>query len=167
MGPWARHRWVGEKTGPNPTDRAKTGTKKSLLTDSRGAPLGLAVGGANMNDFKLARTTLESIPVARPTPTESARQHLWVDRGYDYDEVRRLADEFHFTLHLPRRGRGVRTRTSNSRKKARRWMVERGHSWLNRFRRLLVRWEKREDTYLGMLHLALGIITWFHALLPK
>lgn len=46
-------------------------------------------------------------------------------------------------------------------------MVERGHSWLNRFRRLLVRWEKREDTYLGMLHLALGIVTWFQALLPK
>ncbi|MBU8893960.1 IS5/IS1182 family transposase, partial [Corallococcus sp. M34] len=39
--------------------------------------------------------------------------------------------------------------------------------WLNRFRRLLVRWEKREDTYVAMLHFALGIITWFHALLPK
>lgn len=117
--------------------------------------------------LQLARTTLESIPVARRTPTESARQHLWVDSGYDYDEVRRLAEEFHFTLHLPRRGHDARTRTSNSRKQARRWMVERGHSWLNRFRRLLVRWEKREDTYLGMLHLALGIITWFHALLPK
>lgn len=39
------------------------------------------------------------------------------------------------------------------------WMVERGHSWLNRFRRLLVRWKKREDTYLAMLHLASGIFT--------
>ncbi len=46
-------------------------------------------------------------------------------------------------------------------------MVERTHSWLTRFRRLLVRWEKREDTYLAMLLVALGIITWFHALLPK
>jgi putative transposase len=36
----------------------------------------------------------------------------------------------------------------------------------NKFRRLLVRWEKQEDTYLAMLHLALGIITWFHDLLP-
>nr|WP_275583497.1 transposase [Archangium primigenium] len=49
--------------------------------------------------------------------------------------------------------------------KARRWAVERTHAWLPRFRRLLVRWEKREDTYLGMLHFALGIITWFHAFL--
>ena len=45
--------------------------------------------------------------------------------------------------------------------------MEREHPWLNRFRRLLVRWEKREDTYLGMLHLEVGIITWFHALLPR
>lgn len=127
----------------------------------------ILAGGANTNDFKLARATLESIPLPRPTPTEASRQHLWVDRGYDYDEVRRLAQEYGFTLHLPRRGQGARTKKGNTRKKARRWMVERGHSWLNRFRRLLVRWEKREDTYVGMLHRALGIITWFHALLPK
>ncbi|MDY6933914.1 MAG: transposase, partial [Spirochaetota bacterium] len=44
--------------------------------------------------------------------------------------------------------------------KARRWVVERVHSWLNRFRRILVRWEKRADTFLAMLHIACGIITW-------
>ncbi|WP_434348215.1 hypothetical protein ACN6A1_11385 [Myxococcus virescens] len=62
-----------------------------------------------------------------------------MDSGYGYDEVRRLAVKFHFTLHLPRRGHGARTRTSNSRKRAPQWMVERGHSWLNRFLRVLVR----------------------------
>ena len=44
--------------------------------------------------------------------------------------------------------------------KARRWVVERAHSGMNRFRRVLVRWEKRGDTYLAMLHLACGIVTW-------
>src|SRR6266540_2908272 len=44
--------------------------------------------------------------------------------------------------------------------RARRWVVERTQSWLNRFRRILVRWEKRADTYLAMLHLACGLITW-------
>jgi len=44
--------------------------------------------------------------------------------------------------------------------KARRWVVERSHSWMNRFRRILVRWEKRADTYVAMLHLACAIITW-------
>nr|WP_264158739.1 transposase [Noviherbaspirillum aerium] len=50
------------------------------------------------------------------------------------------------------------------RARARRWVVEHTHSWLNRFRRLLVRWEKREDTYLAMLQLACGIIAWRSAL---
>ncbi len=58
----------GEKTGPNPTDRAK----KSLLTDGRGAPLGLSVAGANVPDFKLMRSTLQSMPVERPSPSAHA-----------------------------------------------------------------------------------------------
>ena len=55
----------GEKTGPNPTDRGKKGSKRSVLTDGRGVPLGLVVGGANTNDHKLLRQTLESIPRAQ------------------------------------------------------------------------------------------------------
>jgi transposase len=158
---------VGKKTGPNPTDRAKSGTKRSLLTDARGVPLGLVAAGANTNDFKLVRATLESIPVERPTPTEHRHQHLCVDKGYAYEEVRQLAEEFGFTLHVPRGRKAPKVKKRSACKKPRRWVVERGHSWLNRFRRLLVRWEKREDTYLAMLHFALGLITWFHSLLPK
>jgi transposase len=123
--------------------------------------------GANTNDFKLARATLESIPVARPKPTERRHQHLCVDKGYAYEEVRQLAEEFGFTLHLPRNSKKAKAKKRSPRKRPRRWVVERGHSWMNRFRRLLVRWEKREDTYLAMLHFALGLITWFHSLLPK
>jgi hypothetical protein len=51
--------------------------------------------------------------------------------------------------------------------KARRWVVERTHNWMNRFRRILVRWEKRADTYIAMLHLACGILTWRAAGLLK
>ena len=164
MGLRARPRWAGKKTGPNPTDRAKRGTKRSLLTDSRSVPLGLAVAGANTNDFKLVQQTFESVPVPRPSPADGHRQHLCVDAGYDYEPVRRWADKFGFTLHVRR----IRQeRKQSTRKKPRRWVVERSHSFLHRFRRLLVRWEKREDTYLAMLHLAMGIITWFHSLLPK
>jgi putative transposase len=78
----------GEKTGPNTTDRAKKGTKKSLLTDGRGAPLGLAVAGANVNDHKLMRPTLQSMPVERPSPSAHAPQEMCLDKGYDYDSVR-------------------------------------------------------------------------------
>lgn len=59
-----------EQTGPNPTDRAKRGVKRSLLVEGNGVPLGVVVDGANRNDFKMARATLESIPIDRPKPTK-------------------------------------------------------------------------------------------------
>jgi len=151
---------VGKKTGPNPTDRAKGGTKRSVLTDAAGIPVGVAVDGANRVDFKLARETLESIPVRRPRPTKQNPQGLCLDKGYDYAEVDALVDEFRFTGHISRRGTEPRAVKRTARKKARRWVVERTHSWMNRFRRILVRWEKRADTYIAMLHLSFALITW-------
>ena len=58
--------------GKNPTDRGKIGTKRSVLTDGGGVPIGLAVEGANRNDFKLTRETIESIAVERPEPSADA-----------------------------------------------------------------------------------------------
>jgi transposase len=107
------------------------------------------------------RETIEAIPVERPAPSSDAPQGLCLDKGYDYDEVRDLAAEFGFTLHLRTRGEEIAAKREAG-SKARRWVVERTHSWLNRFRRILVRWEKRPDTYLAMLHFALGLITWRH-----
>lgn len=129
-------------------------------------PLGLAVDGANRNDFKMARKTIESIPIERPAPSEQ-RQNMCLDKGYDYDEVRQLVEEFCFTAHIRSRGEEAQDLKRSARKKARRWVVERTHSWMNRFRRLLVRWEIRADTYVAMLHLALGCIPWLQASLPK
>src|ERR671926_432009 len=81
-----RHRSVGKKTGPNPTDRAKGGTKRSLLTEANGIPVGLAIAGANVNDFKLLRETVASVPISRPKPTRQKPQNLCLDKGYDYQE---------------------------------------------------------------------------------
>lgn len=153
----------GEKTGANPTDRAKRGVKRSLLTDGQGMPLSICVDGANRNDHKLMRETIEAIMTERPAPSAEARQHLCLDKGYDYDEPRDLAAEFGFTLHLRTRGEEIDAqRRAGTR--ARRWVVERTHSWMNRFRRILVRWEKKSANYLAMLHFALGLITWRNAL---
>jgi transposase len=156
---------VGGKTGPNPTDRGKRGSKRSLLTDGRGVPLGLALAGANRNDHQLMRETVETIPVVRPTPTPEQPQGLCLDKGYDHDEPRALAAAFGFTLHLRTRGEEIAAKR-HAGAKARRWVVERTHSWLNRSRRILIRWEKRPDAYLAMLHSALGLIAWRHASLP-
>jgi putative transposase len=123
-------------------------------------PIGLAVAGANRNDMKLVRPTLESIPVPRPAPAREQPQGLCMDKAYDFPEVRELVAEFGFTAHIRARGEEAQAIKHEAGFRARRWVVERLHSWMNRFRRILVRWEKRPDTYIAMLHIALGIICW-------
>jgi len=126
-------------------------------------PLGAAIDGANRNDHKLMRQTLAAIPVRRPKPTRHRRQHLCLDKGFDYDEPRALAEEFGFTLHLRSRGEEAWAKR-HARAKARRWVVERTHSWLNRFRSILIRWAKKPANYLALLHFVCGIICWRHTL---
>ena len=151
---------MGKQTGPNPTDRAKGGVKRSLLTEAAGIPVAVAVDGANRHDVKLVRETLENIEVNRPRPTAKKPQGLCMDKAYDSDEVRELVKEFGFTAHIRARGEEAQAIKRKAGEKARRWVVERTHSWMNRFRRILIRWEQRADTYIALLHLACGLITW-------
>jgi transposase len=131
-----------------------------VLTDAKGIPLSVAVDGANRHDMKLTKPTFENIKAKRPKPTKKKKQNLCLDKGYDFDEVRELAKEFGFTVHIRSRGEEAKEIKQFARKKARRWVVERTHSWLNRFRGLLIRWTKKAETYIALLHLACGIITW-------
>lgn len=153
---------AGEDTGPNPTDRAKSGTKRSLLTEGHGIPIAVAVAGANRTDMKMVKATLDNIAVDRPTPTPEKPQNMCMDKGYDYPEVRQTVDEYGYTAHIKRRGQEIQEKKDIPGYRARRWVAERTHSWMNRFRRLLIRWEKDVENYLGMLHLACAYIT-FHA----
>ena len=66
--------------------------KRSLLTEGNGVAIGIEPAGANLNDFKLCRDTIDSIPIERPEPTPEQPQGLCLDRGYDYDEVRAAAN---------------------------------------------------------------------------
>ncbi len=91
----------GKKTGPNPTDRAKSGTKRSLLTDGGGVPIGLVVAAANVVDFKLVEQPIISIPVIRPIERNPlALENLTLDAGYDHALVRELGELFGYTLHI-------------------------------------------------------------------
>ena len=83
-----------------------------------------------------------------------------MDKGYDYDEVRGIVDEFGFTAHIRSRGEEMKELKRNARTKARRWVVERTHSWMNRFRGILIRWNKKPENYMAMLHFAFAIITY-------
>jgi putative transposase len=152
---------VGKKTGPNPCDRGKGGVKRSTLTEAAGIPLAVQVAPANRHDMKLVAATLAGMVCARPLDRGTLK--LCLDLGYDYDEVQRIARMAGFEpIVLGRRDEHESKKKCGAR--AHRWVVERTHSWMNRFRRLLVRWEKREDTYLAMLQFACGLIAWRSAL---
>jgi len=84
-----------------------------------------------------------------------------VDKGFDFNEIRGLLDEFGFAAHI--RCRGEEAKAVEAGQRARRWVVERTHSWLNRFRRVLIRWEKKPENYLAMLHFACAQITFQQA----
>ena len=73
----------GDQVGPNPTDRAKNGTKRSVICDEQGCALGAAIAGANVHDTKMLAQTIEAIVVERPKPTQKKPQNLCLDAGYD------------------------------------------------------------------------------------
>lgn len=112
-----------------------------------------------MIDFKLLEQTLEATAVPRPAPTAAQPQHLCLDKGYDYDGPRQIAYDYGLTTHIRRRGED-RSATPAQPGKPRRWVVERAHSWLNRYRRILVRWEKLALTYKAMLDIVCAVTVW-------
>jgi putative transposase len=150
---------VEKKSGPNPTDRAKSGTKRSLLTDGRGVPLAVVLAGANQNDFKLVGETLKALVVSRPEASEENPQGMCLDKGYDYPEVYELLEREGYTPHIRPVGECSLTAERDPEHRPRRWVVERTHSWMNRFRAILIRWQKGEDSFLGLVQLACALIT--------
>lgn len=108
--------------------------------------------------MKLLEATLESVPVARPIPTDEAPQGLCPDRGYDYDQVRELAIAQRFEPHIRTRGEELAAKVADPAWRARRWVVEACHSWMNRNRALLIRWSKKPENHLALMQLAAGLI---------
>jgi putative transposase len=120
--------------------------------------VGLVVAGANRPDLKLVKDTLKSLVVTRPCPTKKKPQGMCLDKGYDYAEVRETLQEFGFTAHIRARGEEAQTLKRHAGARARRWVVERTHSGMNRFRRVLIRWDKKGETFLEFLHFACALI---------
>jgi len=150
---WRKRQWeITQQTG------GKKGTKRSLLVDGRGAPLSLIVAGANRHDVKLLAQTLDAIVVRRPRPTKRRPQNLCVDKGYAGKPAEQQMRQRGYIPHVPRKGSsGARFKTKG---RARRWVVERTHSWMNNFRKLRVRYEKKVANFEALLHLAIAIICW-------
>ncbi|HFS5768490.1 TPA: IS5 family transposase [Providencia rettgeri] len=150
---------AGKKTGKNPTDRGKQGVKRSLMTDGNGLPLALVVAGANTHDIKLA-DTLDALQTGRP----GKRLRLCMDKGYEAEWLGSYLKSRRYEPHIQSR-KDESEAIKNTDFKAHRWVVERTHSWMNRFRRVLTRWEKKVENYEVMLYFVCCIIVWNKTLL--
>lgn len=150
----------GEATGPSPGDRATGGTKRSVLSEGRGAPLAVVAAGANVPDKTLALETLAALNGLRPQKVVKRVHHLCVDAGYDYAEVIAGMLARDYMLHLNHRREPRPEGPPEKKHPARRWGVERPHAWHNKFRRVLVRWEKKVEHYYAMLDLASTLIVY-------
>jgi putative transposase len=155
----ARPRWEGETTGPNPTDRAQGGVKRRLVTEGHDVPLRLVVESANWHAMTRARSTRANLVVTRPEPTAAHPQGLGLHKGDDEQEGRDILAEFGVTAHTRARGEEAQAITEPAAQRARRWVVGRPHSWMNPFRRILVRGDKTPEHYLAFLHVACALIT--------
>ena len=134
------------------------GTKRSVLTGEKGLPLSVVPSGANTHDVKLLEATLNEIVISRPARSEQPQQNLCLDAGYTASK--QTVEKRHYTAHIRSRGEERKEKEHNPAFKARRWIVEVTHSFFNRFRKLLVRFEKKATNYLALLHFACAIIVW-------
>lgn len=127
--------------------------------DGRGVPLSLVVTGANVHDCKGLGKVLTAIAVKRKNPPKRRHKHLCADAGYRGAEHLRTIEEQGYIPHVVgRRTEADMIKQRDPKKKARRWVVEVCHSWFNRFRKLLVRYEKLERSFVALNHLAAAII---------
>jgi IS5 family transposase len=120
--------------------------------------LSLVVTGANVNDGKRLDEVLDAIVVKRQSPPVRRHKHLCADAGYRSAENRRTIEAHGYIPHVVDRRKEADIKRRGPNKKARRWVVEVAHSWFNRFRKLLVRYEKLERSFVALNHLAAAII---------
>jgi len=128
------------------------------LVDGNGIPLSLVVSGANRHDVALLEPTLDNVVMKRPSGKDAPKQHLCADKGYAGQPAQESILGRNYIPHVKQRGEELEAKKRNPRYRARRWVVERAHSWLNRYRKLLVRFEKIAASYEGLLELACALI---------
>ncbi|MCX5357569.1 IS5 family transposase [Streptomyces sp. NBC_00124] len=149
----------GPKSGPSPVDRARPGSKHHIITDGQGIPLAVSLTGGNRNDVTQLLPLLDKIPAVAGVVGRPRRRPamLFADRGYDHDKYRRLLRQRGIRPAIAERGQPHGTGLGTFR-----WVVERTISWLHGFRRLRIRWERRDDIHEAFLGLAVCLITHRH-----
>ena len=150
----------GAATGPDPTNRGKPGTKRHVVSDRDGTPLAVVVTGANRHDSAVFEEVIDAVPpIKRPRGRPRRRPaKLHADKAYDIPRCRRFLRRRRIKARIARKGVDPSARLGRHR-----WVVERTLAWLNQFRRLTVRYERRQDTHEAFLSLGCALIC-FNAL---
>jgi transposase len=127
------------------------------VVDRTGIPLAVTLSAANVHDCRMLAATLDAIPsIRRPSGQRRKRPaKLHADKGYDYPFCRALLRRRHITPRIARKGIERSDRLGRHR-----WVVERTLAWLNRYRRLTVRYERRADIHQAFLTLGCALICW-------
>jgi transposase len=143
----------GEAAGKSPVDRAKQGTKRSVLTDAAGIPIGCVVAPANRHDSPLLRPTLERLGRFESRFGVGLPDHITVhlDAGYDSAKTRDLLTELGCAAVISTKGTPLQAGA--------RWVVERTNSWHNRgFKKLAICTERRTRVIEAFIALANAVI---------
>lgn len=150
----------GSATGPNPTDRAKKGSKIHILVDQRGAPLSVWITGANEHDKWSLDDLVIHLLIERPT----SEQHLCADKGYDFLDVHQFVEQQGYHKHIKHKRKRGEAKVDpcpipgETQFPARRWVVERTLGWLAKRRSIRTRWCKKSQNWLSFVFLACATI---------
>lgn len=128
-----------------------------MVVDAQGIPLTVVITAANVTDSTVFEAVLESLA---PIHQRRGRPRRWPakmhgDRGYDARHCRAFLAQHHIACRLARKHVESGTRLGRHR-----WVIERTMAWLNRFRRLAVRYERRLDIHQAFVSLACALICW-------
>ena len=132
------------------------GTKRHSICEGNGIPISLCLTGANVHDINVLGDMITEIIVDRPLYLETF-VNLCLDKGYKSRDSEELIYENMMRSHIPEKG--IAEVVKDPKKRPRRWSIERTFSWFNRYRRLLIRWEKKSENYEALVHIACAVIT--------
>jgi putative transposase len=135
----------------------KKGSKRHILVDEHGVPLSIVVTGANRHDVTQLEAVLDNRIIL---PPEEIEQNLCADKGYAGNPAILIMEAHAYVPHVRKRGEEIEAKRTIPEYRPRQWIVELVHSWLNRFRKLLVRYEKQAASCGALTHLACAIICW-------
>ncbi len=147
----------GTQVGKSPVDRRKIGTKKHICVDQNGIVIGISVSGANRHDNVMAQKTVQSIAI----PLIHKRIVFAADTAYDAKNTRDFLKKKGFVPVISLNKRKSKKVIPKVRSRYR-WIIERTHGHLNRWRGIFIRWNKKAENYVAAIQIAATFYTLRH-----